>query len=97
MTYWQKLCNKIDMEKLLSIIVLGLLLSGNANAYEPPSYDKISLNVNILTHEWSVKSSIMSNSSPLHIEIYTLTKNNWILKCTLIYNSADQSGYCNLP
>ena len=84
------------MKKLLGIVVLGLLLSGNANAYEP-SYDKKSLNVNILTHEWKVISSTMTTSSQSHIEIYTLTRNNWILKCTLIYRGADQSGYCSLP
>ena len=71
-------------------------MCGNTNAYEP-SYDKKSLNVNILTHEWKVKSSTLSTSSQSHIEIYTLTRNNWILKCILIYRGADQSGYCNLP
>ena len=86
------------MKKILGIIFLGLLLSGNAYAAEP-SWDKNSLNINIKEHGWKVKSFTANNLSKLSIpiEIYTLTKDNWILKCTLIYRGSDQSGYCNLP
>ena len=84
------------MKNFLGIVVLGLLLSGNAFAAEP-SWDKKSLNVNIKEHGWKVKSFTSNNLSNLTLptEIYTLIKDNWILKCILIYRGSDQSGYCN--
>ena len=86
------------MKKILGIIVLGLFLSGNASFAAEPSWNKKSLNANINEHGWEVKDSVINSSNQtIPIEIYTLIKGTWVLKCVIFFKDSGQTGYCNLP
>ena len=84
------------MKKLSMILVLGLLWCnvGFADVTSPPpQFDEKSLNKNILEYGWKVKSV---NDDSLAIEIYTLTKDKWILICT-VERILEIKTYCALP
>jgi hypothetical protein len=85
------------MKKLLGILVLGLLWCnvGFADVTSPPpQFDEKSLNKNILKHGWKVKS--MTDGGLLATEIYTLTKDKWMLICTVRMH-LEIKTVCKLP
>tara|TARA_A100001015_G_C14965791_1_gene702878 strand:- start:923 stop:1180 length:258 start_codon:yes stop_codon:yes gene_type:complete len=85
------------MKKILGIVVLVFFLSGNISfSAEPPTWDSKSLNTNITSHGWKIKS-FSSNITDIPIEIYTLVKGNWILKCSIFFKNSESYGYCTLP
>ena len=81
------------MKKLLGIVVLGLLLSGNAFAGDEPFYEN-SLNKNILEHGWEIVSK--TDGGLTASEIYKLKKNGWILVC-YVSTAINISTDCKLP
>ena len=80
------------MKKLLGIMVLGLLWSGNAYSNEAPYYEN-SLNTNILEYGWEIVSK--TDGGLVATEIYTLKKNNWTLICNV--DTAQITTICALP
>jgi hypothetical protein len=86
------------MKKILGIVFLGLFLSGNASFAAEPLWNKKSLNTNINDHGWEVKNSVITAAAAtVPVEIYTLIKGTWILKCVIIFKDSNQIGYCSLP
>jgi len=95
------------MKKILIIIVLVFFWTNYLLADEP-EYSN-SLNENINKHGWEVLSFFNAGTERSAVEVITLSKNNWILKCTLHYFYEDEwykNDYgdyddfyqkCNLP
>ena len=81
------------MKKFLGIMVLGLLLSGNAFAGDEPFYEN-SLNKNILEHGWKIVSQ--TDGGLVATEIYKLKKNGWILICN-VQTAIEIRTDCKLP
>ena len=83
-----------SMKKILAILILGLLCSGTTFAEESKPKYTTSLNKNIIEHGWKVKSKRFTSDK----DIYTLTKDGWILVCLIVYK---ERGYiiseCSLP
>ena len=86
------------MKKLLGIVVLGLLLCNVGFAEEKKPKYSSSLNKNIIVHGWKIKSSKIIKTSTGHpLELYTLVKGKWILKCHIYLSDPDEHDYCKLP
>ena len=75
------------MKKLLGIVVLGLLLSGNAYADEIPEYG-YDINENIKKYGWKINDSKFMNykNGPI-IEIVTMSNKGWVIKCGIFYSA----------
>ena len=81
------------MKKLLGILVLGLLWCNVAFTDEEPKYHTTSMNKSMIDYGWKIKS-IKSFSE---MEVYTLTKGKWIMKCRLKYKLSTLFTWCYLP
>ena len=81
------------MKKLLGIVVLGLMWCNVGFADEKPKISYNSVNENIIKYGWKIKS-IKSFSE---MEIYTLTKGKWIMKCRITYHLSNIFTWCVLP
>ena len=82
------------MKKLLAILVSCLLLCCTTYAEEPkPKYAAYSLNKNIIEHGWKIKSKRFTSEK----DIYTLTKDKWILVCQIVYRKSIIISECYLP
>ena len=55
------------------------------------------MNKNIIEHGWKVKKSTMTKLKTVPVEIYTLTKGNWILKCQILYMHDEMQTFCMTP
>ena len=78
------------------IFILIIFFSTNILAGEPEySY---SLNENLIEYGWKIKStSNLVGTERSAIEIVTLSKNGWILKCSLNYYPEDFYQRCWIP
>ena len=76
------------MKKILIIIVLVFFWTNYLLADEP-EYSN-SLNENINKHGWEFLSFFNTTTQRSAVEIITLSKNNWILKCSLHYFYEDE-------
>ena len=85
------------MKKVLGIAILSFFLSGNLSFSAEPKWDSTSLNVNIINHGWKIKSSATTHNTGKPVEIFTLVKGNWILKCSIFFEKSGSYGYCTLP
>ena len=83
--------------KTLSAIFILLILSFNnqLQAQEPEFQD--SLNENIKVHSWKLRSTKAKKIGTRTAELYTLTKNGYILKCVTSYSLYDAETSCYLP
>ena len=84
------------MKKLLAIVVLVLMWC-NVGFSEEPTFDYSDMNKNIIEHGWKVKKSTMTKLKDAPVEIYTLTKGNWILKCQILYIPKQMQTWCMTP
>ena len=84
------------MKKLSLYVFLGLLWS-NIGFSEEPKYDYRDMNKNINEYGWKVKKSTMTKLKTAPMEIYTLTKGNWILKCQILYMHDEMQTFCMTP
>mgnify|MGYP001201467141 CR=1 FL=1 len=82
--------------KRILICLFFLIFSTNLLANEP-EYSN-SLNENILEHGWKIKvtSNLVGNERS-SFEVITLSKNAWILKCSLNYWPQEFYQRCWLP
>ena len=64
---------------------------------EEPTFDSKDINKNIIEHGWMVESFTMTPFNNLLVEIYTLTKGNWILKCQVLYTHDVLKTFCMTP
>ena len=55
------------------------------------------MNKNINEYGWKVKKSTMTKLKTAPMEIYTLTKGNWILKCQITYIHGQMLTWCMMP
>ena len=85
------------MKKLLGILVLSLLWCNVSFADKKPKFSYISLNENIIKYGWKIKSIKFASAKGFPVEIYTLTKGKWIMKCNLRYIHTMMSTTCYLP
>jgi len=86
------------MKKIFIILAISLFMYGNGIANDrAPKFSKDSLNSNIIEHKWVIWKDKFFNTNLFHTEIYTLIKDDWILKCKIEYTDDDQFVYCNLP
>ena len=86
------------MKKLLGIVVLGLMWCNVGFAEEKKPKYSSSLNENIIVHGWKIKSSkIVKRHNGVPVELYTLTKGKWILKCHVYVWDELGVDYCKLP
>ena len=86
------------MKKLLGILVLGLLWCNVGFAEEKKPKYSYSLNDNIIVHGWKIKSSkIIKTSTGSPLELYTLMKGKWILKCQIYISEDKADNICLLP
>ena len=78
------------------IIILFIIFSTNIFAEEPEySY---SLNENLIEYGWKIKStSNLVGTERSAIEVITLFKNGWILKCSLNYYPQEFYQRCWIP
>ena len=84
------------MKKILGIVVLVLMWC-NVGFSEEPTFEKRYMNENIIEHGWKVKKSTMTILKSAPVEIYTLTKGNWILKCQIVYIPEEMLTWCMTP
>ena len=86
------------MKKLLSIIVLGLLLSGNAyaNQYDPTDEWLADKTVNQLTQEYGYKLFSVTPSGS-NTTLYTLTYKKVVVSCVVADGNPKMKFYCFLP
>ena len=83
--------------KKLSMIV-AMLLWCNVGFGEEPKWDFTDLNKNVTEYGWKIKSSKMTKVDKLPLEIYTLTKGNWVLKCQILYiPEVGSQTWCGTP
>ena len=98
------------MKKLLMILVMVFWCNvgfGEEQNFikKIPKWDYSDLNMNVIEYGWKIKSFKMTTypsetiigQSPL--EIYTLTKGNWVLKCLIRYMTEYDllQTTCDLP
>ena len=85
--------------KKLSLYVFLVLMFCNVGFGEEPKWDYTDLNMNVIEYGWKIKSSKMTKVDKLPLEIYTLRKGNWILKCLIRYMNEydDVMTTCDLP
>ena len=84
--------------KKLSLYIFLCLLWCNVGFGEEPKWDFGDLNKNVIEYGWKIKSSKMTKVDKLPLEIYTLTKGNWVLKCQILYIPEEVSRtWCNTP
>ena len=82
--------------KRILICLFFFIFSTNLLANEP-EYSN-SLNGNILEYGWKIKStSNLVGTEKLSVEVITLSKNAWILKCSLHYFPNNFFQRCWLP
>ena len=81
------------MNKFLGIVVLGLLWCSITYAEESRPKYSYSLNKNIIEHGWKIKSKRFTSEK----DIYTLTKDKWILVCQIAYRKSTINSDCYLP
>ena len=85
------------MKKILWMyLVLGLLFC-NVGFTEQPKYDQNSINININLYNWKHISKNFSILNNTPIEIITLTKEHWMLKCIILYNDLKITTLCEIP
>lgn len=86
------------MKKIFLIVALSLFMYGNGIANDhAPIFSKDSLNSNLLEYKWDIWKVDNFYENKLFAEIYTLIKDDWILKCLIKYNDEGQITSCNLP
>ena len=72
------------MKKILIIVFFGFFWTTYLIADEP-EYSS-SLNENIIKYGWKIKNtSSLAGTVRSAVEVITLSKNNWILKCSIHY------------
>jgi len=72
-------------------------MSCNAGFSEEPTFDIRDMNKNIIEHGWEVKNSKITRLRNVPVEIYTLMKGNWILKCQVLYTHEVLKTFCMKP
>ena len=82
------------MKKLLIFLLFYFSLTFASS--EIPDYDNF-LNTNIKEYGWELQSSTFTKLKEYPIEIHTLTKSGYILKCITIYRSSSQISSCEAP
>jgi len=55
------------------------------------------MNKNIIEHGWEVKNSKITRLRNVPVEIYTLMKGNWILKCQVLHTHEVLKTFCMKP
>jgi len=85
------------MMKKLSLYIFLVLMFCNVGFSEEPTFDYRDMNKNIIEHGWKVKKSTMTKLKTVPVEIYTLTKGNWILKCQILYMHDEMETFCMTP
>jgi hypothetical protein len=83
--------------KKLYLYIFIILISCNVGFSEEPTFDIKNMNKNIIEHGWEVKSSTMTKLKNLPLEIYTLIKENWILKCQVLHTHEVLKTFCMTP
>lgn len=72
-------------------------MSCNAGFSEEPTFDIRDMNKNIIEHGWEVKNSKITRLRNVPVEIYTLMKGNWILKCQVLHTLEVLKTFCMKP
>ena len=85
------------MKKLSLYIFLVLMVCNVGVADEKPKISYNSVNENIIKYGWKIKSIKFASAKGFPVEIYTLTKGKWIMKCNLRYIHTMMSTTCYLP
>ena len=83
--------------KKLYFYVFVILMTCSVGFSEEPKFDVKDMNKNIIEHGWKVKSSTMTRLRNVPVEIYTLTKGNWILKCQVLHTHEVLKTFCMTP
>ncbi len=78
------------------IFILIIFFSTNTLADEPEY--SFSLNENIIEYGWKIKNtSNLVGTETRAVEVVTLSKNGWILKCSLTYYPQIFKQKCWMP
>ena len=79
------------------IFILFFIFTTSLRADEP-EYSSYSLSENIFNHGWKIKNnSNLVGTESSAVEIVTLSKNGWILKCSLSYYPQEFYQRCWIP
>ena len=81
----------MQVTKLLTILVLGLLLSGNANAV-PVEFEILNHNINYLVKEQGYKITFVNNDDEGTV-YYTLEKDNDVILCRVVISTKETECY----
>jgi len=77
------------------LIIFSILI--NPVKSEIPDYEIRDLNKNIIEHRWKVNRTNFIGIKGYSIELYTLSKNGYILKCQVAYFQDRLETYCMEP
>ncbi|MDB3919552.1 hypothetical protein N9349_02270 [Candidatus Pelagibacter sp.] len=83
--------------KKINFLIIVILMSCNAGFSEEPTFDIRDMNKNIIEHGWEVKNSKITRLRNVPVEIYTLMKGNWILKCQVLHTHEVLKTFCMKP
>ena len=87
-------------KKLAFFILLNLLITNKSFAYDVddmPDYDYSDVNANIKDYGFRIIGTNIASNEMFPIEIITLEKKGWILKCRVQYKSSSPKTYCYYP
>ena len=84
------------MFKFLSIIIFILFFTNTAKS-EIPDYERSDLNKNLIEHRWKVVRTNFLSIKGYPIELYTLSKNGYFLKCQVAYFRDHLETHCLEP
>lgn len=84
------------MLKFLVILFCSVFIINPANS-EIPNYNTRDLNSNIIEHKWKVMRTNFIGIKGYSVELYTLSKNGYILKCQVAYFQNRIETYCLEP
>jgi hypothetical protein len=87
-------------KKLAFFILLNLLITNQSFAYDVddmPEVDYGDLNANIKDHGFRIVGTNIASNEMFPIEIITLEKKGWILKCKVRYASQQTYTVCYYP
>ena len=84
------------MYKYLFISLFFILIFSPVKS-EIPNFEIRDLNKNIIEHKWKVMRTNFIGIKSYPVELYTLSKNGYILKCQVAYLKDRIETYCMEP
>ena len=88
------------IKKFILLFIINIFLATSAISYDldkMPEYSETDLTENIKDHGFRIMYTNIAANENYPIEIITLEKAGWILKCRLRYTSSLIQTFCTIP